>query len=212
MISVVSVKSGSTYEGAGSIGYSQKALREAVPFKLKMLKWSVPTGARRQTVIKRSEEEWAAIIKEYNESGMSLTAFGQEKGISLKTLANHTRSGRMYPLGKAVPNKRTANEWAELMADMAASGLTQEEWCRQNGINKSALSSALRRKREGGVHTQPLANPNRPAFVKVQAPGMAEDTADGHIKIEMGGVVIDADSAYPIDALIMLARRLAPQC
>jgi len=65
--------------------------------------------------------------------------------------------------------KRTLDEWAVIISDMRASGMTQKEWCERHGINFSSLIKAQSRlkgqTRKDALQTTPFVR----ACVALQA-------------------------------------------
>jgi hypothetical protein len=166
-----------------------------------------------------SREEWDALAREYNGSGMSLSEWCQAKGIDEERFgyrgdgeAHHdTANSQAMASSSAVPSskpKRNADEWKALIADLKASGKTQAQWCRENGVNESALYSAVCRlsgKRKTTTNKAKKQAARDVKFVEVAKPA-SSGSAHGQVKITSGSIALSADADYPAEKLLLIVK------
>jgi hypothetical protein len=67
-------------------------------------------------------------------------------------------------------------QWAELIAQQRASGLSERQFCIEHGIGISTLGNQ-RRKLERAAGKQPRANTRQPSFLAIPVHGTATDRA-----------------------------------
>lgn len=153
--------------------------------------------------LRRSDEEWAAIIEDYRRSGKSVRAYSQEKSINQKTLSNHTRGNRGIKSNVNI-KRRNLDEWAILIRDQIISGLSLNDWCKEKGISVTAMRDAERK-----IRTAEAGKPQN--WVQAE---MAEEknipiTNGGRILVRFSGVEIEADESYPTHKIAEMVERLS---
>jgi transposase-like protein len=155
--------------------------------------------------IRRTEEEWAAIMTAYEASGNSIAAWCRENGMSTKTFYSHIKKMRM---SKSAATHRTHEEWSALIKEQRNSGLSRAAWCREHGINQKSMESA-----ERSIHT---THQNKPGHEWVRI--MAKEDTDkalikpGSVKIRYGAMEVEIDGSYPMERLGLLIERIADRC
>jgi hypothetical protein len=162
-------------------------------------------------------EEWDALVREYNDSGMSLSEWCRTKGIDEELFgyraAAHSAaaSSQILRYSPSVPNskpKRNAEEWKALIADLKASGKTQTQWCKEKGINESSLYSAKCRLSGKNRTTTNKAKKQEACdvkFVEVAKPA-SSGIVNGSIKITSGNIALSADADYPAEKLVVIVK------
>jgi hypothetical protein len=156
---------------------------------------------------KRTKEEWAILINEYKKSGEPLATWCNAKGVSAKTMSNHTKSNLTNKRKPSV--KRTIEEWRLLLSDLESSNLSQSEWCRKNGLNENSVYSAqYRLAKSVGEAKRTPAYMNGAGFIRVQPTLPDETVLSGCVKIAVKEVSLEANSEYPVEQLYTLIRGL----
>jgi transposase-like protein len=152
----------------------------------------------------RTQEEWAAIVEAFKQSGQTQTAWCKEYGIHPKTLGAHLR-GRRIGQNQI---KRGAEEWAVLIAQQKASGMNRMAWCREHGISSDSMTSAEKRinARDKNVSGPEWAELTLGA--KAAAPPCQKGGTNCGVKICSGGFEIEFGSDYPVEKLATLIGRL----
>ncbi len=106
-----------------------------------------------------------------------------------------------HPPSSPVRVRRSAEEASALVADWRASGLNKEEFSRQRGILRSALTSCLDR-----VLTRESASPS--GFIEVRPPSAV---AVGGLTLEFGGGLrltgLDVVTAAALVSALLPVRR-----
>jgi transposase-like protein len=166
-----------------------------------------------------SREEWDALVREYNDSGMSLSEWCRIKGIDEERFGyrgdaddhRDIASSQVTISSSAVPDskpKRNAEEWKALIADLKASGKTQAQWCKEKGINESSLYSAKCRL-SGKSRTTTNKTKKHAAgdvkFVEIAKPASSK-SVHGSIKITSGSISLSADADYPAEKLLLIVK------
>ena len=90
--------------------------------------------------------------------------------------------------------RRTREEWRELLGDMDASGLTQQQWCVANGINYNTMREMKSRlaKNENANAGRPIAESNT-GWLRLEGtqPGPSKGKASpDSLEIRFGGVTV----------------------
>lgn len=118
---------------------------------------------------------------------------------TLYTMGGHTMNSRL-----AATNIRI-QQWTAVFKAKAESGLTVDEYCKQNGISRNAYYYWLRRARNAALeHTQStFVELNVPTDEVVpQAPSMVHSFMP-QLTIEKNGFVISLNSHTPKELLIL---------
>jgi lambda repressor-like predicted transcriptional regulator len=166
-----------------------------------------------------SREEWDALVREYNDSGMSLSEWCLAKGIDEERFGYHgdseahsgAPSGQFVNPAPSVPYskpKRNADEWKALIADLKASGKTQAQWCREKGVNESSLYSAMCRlsgKRRTIANKAKKQTVGDVKFVEVAKPA-SSGSVHGSVRITSGSMALSADADYPAEKLLLIVK------
>ena len=154
------------------------------------------------TGMRRSDEEWARVIADYKQSGMSMRAYGEMHGINKNTLSKHTR-GNLGRSGRRGARGRNINEWKGLFQEQIESGLSVDVWCIENGISASAMHSAKRRLRSAeGKAAQNWMRVELGEEIRAGIP------AGGSARIRFHDVEIEADGSYPTEKIVDLIEGL----
>ena len=111
--------------------------------------------------------------------------------------------------------------WAEIMRERRESGLNIKAYCERSGFHENVYYYWQRKLREAASnqHTEVQGKASHTGltvagFAEVRiadtaAPGSA---AAGQLKVEIGGLRLTVDSAYPLDKLMQLLRELMKSC
>jgi len=151
--------------------------------------------------VSRTKDEWAEIVNLYRNSGQTMKAFCEERGINLKTLGNH-----VHPPAK-VQATRSLEEWRTMIDAQNSSGRNRAAWCREHGVSEVAMRAAERRLKS-------LVDISEPEWVELWVPAKTyvnspkEDVGGGSIKIRYGKLEIEAHADYPMEKLGILFERL----
>ncbi len=175
----------------------------------------------------RTAAEWDKIVEAYEKSGQTMSAFSKAHGINVKTLGNHL--GRT-PVPKV---KRSPEEWNALLEQQEASGMSIYAWCKAYGVSERGLRNVARKRTakaktvavSGWVELAPEVPSEeyakeqeaplmqeKPNKAREEAPGPQEEGDNGKIRINSGGVEIEADAGYPIEKLAVLLGKLVKIC
>ena len=112
------------------------------------------------------------------------------------------------------------SQWAEAMHARKASGMSIRRWCQENGCKEKTYYYWQRKLREAACeHLGAVAQSEEkslvvPGFAKVaieEDPVSVSPPSPSGLRIEVGSVIITADSTYPPDKLGALLRELS-QC
>jgi hypothetical protein len=94
------------------------------------------------------------LIKQRQASSQQAEAWCEQNGVNVHTMADAAH--RLRKLGLLEPpQKRTNEEWLEMVSAQRASGLTVEEWCAQNGVNLHTMADRICRLRKLGLWKEP---------------------------------------------------------
>lgn len=84
--------------------------------------------------------------------------------------------------------------WAAMIREQKASGLTIRQWCADNNISENSYYYRLRRIREQLIHAAqpaPTAMDSAPALVRVPDTAVSADNSTACIIIRKGSLVIE---------------------
>ncbi len=175
----------------------------------------------------RTAAEWERIVEAYEKSGQTMAVFSKAHGINVKTLGNHL--GRS-PVPKV---KRSPEEWDSLLEQQEASGMSVYAWCKSQGVSERGLRNVARKRTaktkpvavSGWVELATEALPEehakeqeasqiqeKPIKAREEAPAPQKEEENGKIRINSGGVEIEADAGYPIEKLAVLLGKLVKVC
>ena len=99
--------------------------------------------------------------------------------------------------------------WAGIVRERTESGLSIKVYCENAGFHENVYYYWQRKLREAACEQL-----NTPGFTEVRLlesssqSALAEATTPGQIQMEISGVHITADSAYPVEKLTALLREL----
>jgi transposase-like protein len=100
-----------------------------------------------------------------------------------------------------IPERRTPEQWAELMRDFKLSGQSQRAFCAERGIGQSTLRY-WRRRLEQRSGEAPVAVPQGPRLVPLELlEEHAPLTADSGVRILTGGVRIEVTRHFDAGVL-----------
>jgi len=129
--------------------------------------------------------------------------------------------------------KRTPQEWEELVKQQQRSGQPQEAWCKARDINLNTLRSYIvRANKANSQGANKPVSPEEPANTKTTLPPISWVTVSkaatrkynttpepkhskqprSRLHIEIGMSHITADSRYPVKKLAALCRELSGTC
>jgi hypothetical protein len=117
------------------------------------------------------------------------------------------------------------SQWAQEIQERKASGLSIKEYCLTRGIGRDAYFYWQRKLKDAacgqltGMHTALVsANLNSNHFTEVKFPTahtratFLDDAAYGRVQVEISGMRIVADEAYPPSLLAELLKGLMKAC
>ena len=123
---------------------------------------------------------------------------------------------------RAVTLSVRLNTWAERLREQRESGMTVRAWCQGKGYTEKTFHHWKRKLREAACEQleqaqntvyQPNPMPIRFAEVQIQEQqnqlALQSSAGAGKIRIEVGGILINADSGYPPEHMAILLQRLA---
>ena len=158
-------------------------------------------------IIRRTNTEWAEIVEEYKKSGKTMTAFGREHGINLKTLGGHIRKGTVDTEQRS--RQRSAEEWSVLIDRQKSSGLNRTAWCKGHGISPDTMTTAERRIKAQAE--KPITETEwvelGPESKTTGLPEKKEEEGWG-LRIHSGGLTIEVNIDYPMEKLSGVIERL----
>lgn len=99
----------------------------------------------------------------------------------------------------AVRDAYRLNDWAQIIQEQQASGLTKREFCQQNGITERQFYYWLKKVRQAVIETA------QPQLVELRPQDCA--TA-GTLKIEWGEAKLELPGAVDMDAVAALLRSI----
>ena len=100
-------------------------------------------------------------------------------------------------------------EWEKQVIDCRSSGLTVQEWCRQNGVNDKTYYYRLRQVREKCLEarTEKVEKTSKQENIQTVVP-LPMKSAYGEIQIEKNGLHISLPSDIAADTLLALVEKL----
>jgi len=111
--------------------------------------------------------------------------------------------------------KRTNDEWRALLAEQRASGQTQPDWCKANGVNLYTLRGRASRLKKMDKASAPAPEHGQPGTVSA---GWMEVTPErlpmliAGISIERGGFVITLQAGFDAGLLVEVLRAVSRAC
>ena len=110
---------------------------------------------------------------------------------------------------RAVKRQFMLEEWERQVIDCRSSGLTVQEWCRQNGVNDKTYYYRLRQVREKGLEAgaEKAEKPSEQENIQAVVPLPMKSTY-GEIQIEKNGLYISLPSDIAADTLLALVGKL----
>ena len=100
-------------------------------------------------------------------------------------------------------------EWEKQVIDCRSSGLTVQEWCRQNGVNDKTYYYRLRQVREKCLEARAEKAEKTSEKENIQAVvPLPMKSAYGEIQIEKNGLHISLPSDIAADTLLALVGKL----
>ena len=118
---------------------------------------------------------------------------------------------------RAIATEYRLTHWAQVMQERGQSGLSIKDFCKQIGICGNTYFYWQRRVRAAACEQlsklEPIQNPKFTEIIVAQPPASLPPAETGpRLRIEVSGVQITTDSAYPADKLAELLRELARPC
>jgi len=126
---------------------------------------------------------------------------------------------------KKVTSEYRKKHWMEIIKDRQESGLTTKAYCKNAGINESSYFYWQNKLREEACKSLSRnesiiaqAEVVKPTFAEVRIAEnpvmqtLVEDIHISKIHIEVAGIRIEADDAYPTNKLAALLRELVQPC
>jgi transposase-like protein len=178
-----------------------------------MTKWNVSKERAMEMVVRRTKEEWTEIIEAYRQSGQSQTAFCREHGLSAKTLGAHIRKSKVREgATQKAPIKRSPEEWARLISEQDASGMSRAAWCRKHGVSPDSMTSAEKRLKAKFEDRRESEWLEFRSGGEASKPGIQKGNENSGIMIRSGGVDIEVSADYPVEKLAILIGKLVKMC
>jgi len=116
-----------------------------------------------------------------------------------------------------ITNRKTNDEWRELVAVQRESGLSQRAWCVSNGINMYTFRdrvSKLRKLDNPPPERQSEEKSGVCAWLEVKVDAATDkcNAADGRIMIERGGFMVTAMAGFEVGRLADVLRAVGMAC
>ena len=124
---------------------------------------------------------------------------------------------------KQITTEYKMTQWVQVMKDRTASGESIRQYCQSRGISRDAYFYWQKKLREAAceqltkLEKEPLETGLvRSGFAEVKLIDARSPYADsgnrGSLSVEIPGMKLTADGAYPADRLACLLRELVRQC
>lgn len=126
---------------------------------------------------------------------------------------------------RKVAEEYRLSHWAGIMRERQESGLSNKAYCKQSGLQESTFYYWQRKLREVACEELERYQNNdlqenlpvqRFAEVRIARPiastGEAEAGGGSRVQVEAGGLLVMADSGYPVGKLAKLLRELTGPC
>ena len=110
---------------------------------------------------------------------------------------------------RTVKRQLMLEEWEKQVIDCRSSGLTVQEWCRQNGVNDKTYYYRLRQVREKCLEARvkKVEKTSEQENIQAVVPLPMKSTC-GEIQIEKNGLYISLPSDIAADTLLALVEKL----
>lgn len=101
---------------------------------------------------------------------------------------------------------RSPQEWAAILERYDSSGLTQEAFCRREGIRFGTLVAWLGRRRKRGGQLC-ASTPVSPKFHELSLAGAESSPASGHLQVSLpDGTSVSGSNAQELARLVLLLK------
>lgn len=114
---------------------------------------------------------------------------------------------------KEVVQEVRLKEWADIILEQKASGLSARAWCKENGIGQGKFYYWLNKLRKSAIEQLP-EELNKTSFVPIKAPSLVSNTtnsiASSPITIRKGDIQVEFSNDTPLATINCILEAL--QC